>query len=199
MAKQKTETKREYTVRYVPDQVRRSIAGAKGPKSYPRPFLFDVQTYMINTQDDGTKVNTYLLFGGVPSENLHNNLIEAGFKVRRRARSWDKKKDGKVVETVNIADRDNECYAVYYTLEPVTEEQATIIGKLFLATGNVAASGKTFLAPNWKTVAKLWGDKDDWLTVCSVEPEEENDTPAPAPEEDDDSIDLNSSEIDDLI
>jgi hypothetical protein len=194
MAKQKTETKREYTVRYVPEPVKRSIAGAKGPKSYPRPFLFDVQTYMINTQDDGTKVNTYLLFGGVPSENLHNNLTEAGFKVRRRARSWTNK-DKKVV---NIADRDNECYAVYYTLEPVTEEQATIIAKLFLATGNVAASGKSFLAPNWKEVEEKWGSKEDWLTVCSVEPKDEE-TAAPAPEEDDDSIDLTSSEIDDLI
>lgn len=197
MAKtKKTEkTKREYTVRYVPDQVRRSIAGAKGPKSYPRPFLFDVQTYMINTQDDGTKVNTYLLFGGVPSENLHKNLTEAGFKVRRRARSWTNKDK----EVINIADRDNECYAVYYTLEPITEEQAGIIAKLFMATGRVADSGKTFLAPNWKAVAKSWGDKDDWLTVCSVEPEEENDTPAPAPEEEDDAIDLNADDIDDLI
>jgi hypothetical protein len=196
MAKKTTKktTQTEYDVRYVPDQVRRAIAGAKGPKSHPRPFLFDAVSYKINTQEDGVKINTYLLFGGVPSENLHKNLTEAGFSVRRRARSW-KNKDG---EVVNIADRDNECYAVYYTLEPLTEQQAVIIGKLFLATGKVADSGKTYLAPNWKTVEELWGDKEDWLTVCSVEPKDE-DASAPAPEEETEGIDINAKELDNLI
>ena len=189
----KTEKKKiEYDVRYVPDMIQRAIAGAKGPKAHPRPFLFDVKTFKINTSEDGVKVNTYLLFGGVPSENLHNNLLEVDFNVRRRARSWTNKKG----EVIDIADRDNECYAVYYTLDPITPEQATIIAKLFLATAKVCTSGKTFLAPNWDAVDKMWGDKDDWLTVCSVEPEDE-DAPAPAPEENEDSIDLD--EVDDLI
>jgi hypothetical protein len=192
MAK-KTE-KREFDVRYVPDIVQRSIAGAKGKGSHPRPFMFDVRSFKINTQNDGVKVNTYLLFGGVPSKKLHTKLEEAGFKVRRRARSWQNK-DG---DTIDIADRDNECYAVYYTLDALTDDQVKLIARLFKATAQVVESGKTFLAPNWATVEKVWGSKDDWLTVCAVEDDGEE-KEAPAPEAEDESIDLSDEGLDDLI
>jgi len=193
MAK-KTETKREYDVTYVPDMIQKAIAGAKGPKAYPRPFMFDVRTFKINTQNDGVKVNTYLLFGGVPSRKLHEKLDEVGFKVRRRARSWvNKDKD-----TIDIADQDRECYAVYYTLEALTDEQIALIARLFKGTTQVASSGKTFLAPNWASVEKLWGNKEDWLTICAVEPEDST-KPAPTPEAEDDSIDLTADDLDDLI
>lgn len=194
MAKQTTKTTKKFDpkVRYVPDYVQRAIAGAKGPKAHPRPFLFDVRTFQIDTKEDGTKLNTYLLFGGVPSKKLHAKLEDAGFKVRRRARSWTNKND----EVIDVADRDNECYAVYYTLEPITKDQAQIIARLYLATAKVAETGKGFLAPNWATVEKTWGDKEDWLTVCTVEPEDDS-AAAPAPEADDDALDI--EDIDDMI
>lgn len=187
-------TPREYKVRYIPEHTLRAVGGAKGAKSYVRPFLFDVRTYMIETQSDGTKVNTYLLFGGVPSRKLHEKLDEVGFKVRRRARTW-KNKDGAVTD---IADQDNQCFAVYYTLEPVTKEQAAVIAKLFMASQGVKDTGKSFLRADWASVEKAWGDKEDWLSICAVN--EDSSKPAPTVADDDDEEEtINLAGADDFI
>lgn len=182
------------TVRYVPEYQLRAIGGAKSPKAHPRPFVFAVRSYWIKTQNDGDKINTYLLFGGIPTEKLHNKLDEVGFKVRRRSRTWENKKTNEVVD---VADRDNECYAVYYTMEPLTKEQASLIAKLFMVTAGIAQTGKGFLAPNWATVEKTWGDKEDWLTVCCVQPEEDEQAAAEDTVVSDDAIDIDA--LDDLI
>ena len=194
-------TKTDYDVRYVPEFTQRAIAGAKGKGSHPRPFLFDVRSFKLTVPGDnpgetGTKVHTYLLFGGVPTKKLHNALEDAGFTVRRRAKYWDDKKGNRTY----IVDKDNECYAVYYTFSPIGKDQAALIAKLFLATAKVADSGKTFLCPNWNTVHATWGDKDEWLDICSVDPDATKkasaSAPAPAPE-DEDVIDID--DIDALI
>jgi hypothetical protein len=188
-----TSTPVEYDTNYVPDFVQRSIAGAKGKGSHPRPFMFSVKSFKIHTKSEGVKVNTYLLFGGVPSKKLHEKLDSVGFKVRRRSRTWTNAKK----ETVDIVTQDRECYAVYYTLDALTDEQVQLIGRLFKATAQVVETGKTFLAPNWATVEKMWGNKDEWLAVCAVDNTEDGE--APAPEEEDTSINLNDEGLDDLI
>lgn len=177
-------TKRSYDVRYTPDHVQRQIAGAKGTKG-GRPFIFDVRFFKVQTKEGETVVGTYLLFGGVPTPNLHEQLVEAGFKVRRRARTWEDKKNN---VTVDIADRENECYAVYYNSEPtLSDEQIKVIAGIMKKGISTLPDRKTtFLLPTWEAVDKVWDSKDDWLALCAVSNDDDSDVIAVA----DDTIDL---------
>jgi hypothetical protein len=175
-----TKTTSAWDVRYVPDYVQKTISGGKGGKN-GRPFLLDVRTFKINTKESGTKIGTYLLFGGVPPKELHEKLESVGFKIRRRPRWYVNRKTEK---TVFITDDDKECYAVYYsTSDSPTDEQASLIAALLCKALNVTkASGKTFLLPTWEAVGTSYGSKDTWVSICSVKPEEGKE--ASAPEED---------------
>jgi len=156
---QTTEKKFTYDVKYVPEYQQKAIAGANfKTKKAGRPSLFEIRVYKINTKDSGVVIGTYLLFGGVPKPNLHNALEKVGFKVRRRPASW-RGKDGK---EVLVSERDAECWAVYYNTETsVTQDQATLISNLLLATGKVVDSGKTFLLPSWEHIEKAWDGKEE--------------------------------------
>jgi len=163
---------RNFDVRYVPDFVQRQISGGKGTKN-GRPFIFDTRFFKVNTKDGDVIVGTYLLFGGVPSPNLHQQLIDAGFKVRRRARTWEDKKNNKIVD---IAERENECYAVYYNTEPnLSDSQIKVIaGIMKKGISTLPDRKQTFLLPTWAAVDKVWGDKDKWLDICSVSGDDDN-------------------------
>ena len=179
-------TKRTYDVRYTPDHVQRQIAGAKGTRG-GRPFIFDTRFYKVRTKEGKTVVGTYLLFGGVPTPNLHQQLIDVGFKVRRRARTWEDKKNN---VTVDIADRDNECYAVYYNTEPtITDPQIKVIaGILKKGIATLPDREQTFLLPTWAAVDKVWDDAANWLAICAVTNDDDDDDDQPAVV--DDTIDL---------
>ena len=181
-------TKRSYPVRYTPDHVQRQIAGAKGTKG-GRPFIFDVRFFMITTKE-----GTYLLFGGVPTPNLHDQLVDAGFKVRRRARTWEDKKNN---VTVDIADRENECYAVYYNTEPtLSDAQIKVIaGIMKKGISTLPDRKQTFLLSNWDAIEKGWGATEKWLDICAVTNDDEDDPQTAAVV--DDTIDLD--EIKDLF
>ena len=184
--------KRGFDVTYVNDFVQRQIAGAKGPKGNGRPFIFDVRNFKLDTQNDGTIIQTYLLFGGVPPKALHEKLEAVGFKVRRRPASWTGKDDK--VHPVNGSPY--ELYAVYYNTEQApTKEQATLIASLLFKTLNaVKDKGVSFLLPNWDAVDKNWDTRQDWLDICTVEPEEaQSPTAATA------TIDMNDVDLDDMF
>ena len=70
MTTQQTTQTRTFDVNYVNDFVQRQIAGAKGKKGNGRPFIFDVRNFKLDTRDEGTIIQTYLLFGGVPPKAL---------------------------------------------------------------------------------------------------------------------------------
>ena len=186
-------TKRSYPVRYTPDHVQRQIAGAKGTKG-GRPFIFDVRFFMITTKEGEVVVGTYLLFGGVPTPNLHDQLVDAGFKVRRRARTWEDKKNN---VTVDIADRENECYAVYYNTEPtLSDAQIKVIaGIMKKGISTLPDRKQTFLLSNWDAIEKGWGATEKWLDICAVTNDDEDDPQTAAVV--DDTIDLD--EIKDLF
>jgi hypothetical protein len=188
--------KRTFDVRYVPDYVQRQIAGAKGQKKSGRPFIFDVRNFKVDTQSDGTVIGTYLLFGGVPPKGLHEKLEAAGFKVRRRQASYTDK-DGNV-HTVDGNER--ECYAVYYNTENTpTKAQAQLIGNLLLKTLNlVADKGKSFLLPTWEAIDKSWEDRENWLAICTVEPEEESPAAGTTSTDEDDQV-LNIDDLDEMF
>jgi hypothetical protein len=183
---------RTYDVTYTPDYVQRQIAGAKGTKG-GRPFIFDVRFFKVRTKTGDTVVGTYLLFGGVPTPNLHDQLIEAGFKVRRRARTWEDKKNN---VTVDIADRENECYAVYYNTEPtISDVQIKVIaGIMKKGISTLPERKQTFLLPSWAAVEKGWGATEKWLDICAVSNDDDDDQTATVV---DDTIDLD--EIKDLF
>ena len=183
-----------FDVKYVSDFAQRSIAGAKGPKGNGRPFIFDVRNFKIDTRNDGTIIQTYLLFGGVPPKALHEKLEAAGFKVRRRSASYYSKKNKK---TYTVDGSPYELYAIYYNTEPSpTEEQAKLIANLQYKTLNaVRDKGVSFLLPSWEAVDHNWGDRKDWLEVCTVEPEEQS----PATNASSGAIDLNDVDLDDMF
>jgi hypothetical protein len=190
MATQNTQ-QRTFDVNYCNDFVQRQIAGAKGTKGNGRPFIFDVRNFKLDTRSDGTIIQTYLLFGGVPPKALHEKLEAAGFKVRRRPASWTGKDD-----KVHPVDGSKyELYAVYYNTEPApTQEQAKLIASLMYKTLNaVKDKGVSFLLPSWDAVDNNWGDRKDWLNICTVEPEEEQ--PAAATS----TIDMNDVDLDDMF
>jgi len=161
------QTPRSYPVTYVSEFTQKAIAGANfKTKKAGRPFIFCVREFMIQTKEGGTVVNPYLLFGGVPSPKLHEALDTVGFKVRRRPRTWNDK-SGKAVD---IATRDNECYAVYYsTHEELTADQINLIGKIFLLVNGTKKTGKSFLSSSWAAVEEKWGTVNEWLTHCAVD------------------------------
>lgn len=178
-----TEKKKiEYDTVYVPEFVQKATSGANMKlKKAGRPFTIDVRTYRIRTKESGMILQTYLMFGGVPSPKLHALLEDAEFKLRRRPRTW-KDKNGNVVD---IAGRNNECYAVYYsTNSEITQDQTTLIAKLLLALNKTLPTGsKTYLLPNWERIEEEWGAKDEWLKLCAVDSSAQKNTPAPEPEE----------------
>jgi hypothetical protein len=180
---------------YIPDYQQRAISGAKpGQKFGGRPFIMDVRHFPVSTKT-GVVIGTYVLFGGVPPKTLHEKLTTAGFKVRRRPAWYVSKKDQK---TYKVDGNDRECYAIYYNEhETPTEEQAKLLAGLTYKTLNaVAKQGQTFLLPTWDAVDRNWGDRNEWLQICTVDPEE--DSPVTNADEDgDDFIDLDS--IDDMI
>lgn len=195
-----TTQKRSYPAIYVPEYTQKAIAGANfKTKKAGRPFIFDVRTFLTNTKDDGTVLMTYLLFGGVPSRKLHDLLEANNFKVRRRPRTWNSK-DGKVVD---IATRDNECYSVYYSTQPnISEDQLKVIAKLFRALNKMTEGSPSFLATSWDRIEELWGNREDWLSICAVDNSSSASAPpAAAPEEEDGEIENGSllNDIDDLI
>ena len=52
----------------------------------------------------------------------------------------------------------------------------------------------SFLLPTWDAVDKNWGDRDDWLQICTVEPEEQS--PAADASK---AIDLDDVDFDDMF
>ena len=182
---------------YVPDFAQRAIAGVKpGQKFGGRPFIMDVRHFPVSTKSDGVVIGTYILFGGVPPKALHEKLAKAGFKVRRRPAWYVNKKDNK---TYKVDGNDRECYAIYYNEHPTpTEEQAKLIAGLTYKTLNaVAQKGQTFLLPTWAAIDQNWGDREEWLQICTVDPEENSPVTKAADEDEDDFLDLDA--IDDMI
>lgn len=161
-------TPREYEINYVPNYAEETCAGANAKlKKAGRPYLMTIKNYLIKTKTDGVVLGTYIFFGGVPSPALHEKLEEAGFKVRRRPRTWENKKAN---TTVDIAEYDRECYAIYYSTTPfLTTEQVNIITKLYLLVNKSQESGQSFLSASWKKVEEKWGSKEDWLSICAVD------------------------------
>jgi hypothetical protein len=183
--------------RYVPNYVQDVCAGANPKlKKAGRPFTFDVRVFRVNTKDSGPILSTYLMFGGVPTPKLHELLETEGFKVRRRPRTWTGK-DGKVVD---IAERDNECYSVYYnTNQTITEGQMSLIAKIFGSLNKSLTTGKAPLLASWEAIEESWGDKDKWLSICAVDSSTKKATVAEPDEED--GLDTSSilDDVDDLL
>lgn len=186
---------RDYDVRYVPDFVLKQISGAKGDKG-GRPELFSLRTYKVRTKDGETVIGSYLVFGGVPPQKLHEKLEGLGFKLRRRPASWTDKQN--VVH--EVGDNDRDCYAVYYNTEKaVTPEQAEYIGGLLAKTTNfVAEKGQTFLLPTWDAVDADWGNRDNWLQICTVA-EEENSPTSGGNGDDEDAPGVDLTALDDMF
>jgi hypothetical protein len=175
---------RKYTVRYVNEWVQKAIAGAKFAGQNPRPFILDTRYFMIETKSDGTIINTYVLFGGVPTKKVHDKLTALGFAARRRPAEWtDKKKN-----VHPVSGNDNECYAVYYYLDVPTEEQLDFLSSLTLKGLTFAKEkGKSFLLTTFDQIDNNWGDRDEWLNVFTVT--DEDDSSDDDEEEDDEMLD----------
>ena len=188
-----------YTHNFVPEFVQKVCAGANfKTKKAGRPFTMNIQVFRINTKEDGPVLQTYLMFGGVPSRKLHNLLEENGFKVRRRPRTWTAK-DGTVVD---IADQDRECYAVYYNTQPnISVDQMNVLNKIMASLNkSTEPGGQLPLLASWQRVEEVWGNREDWLDVCAVDTSAAKAAPAAIAEPDDeDETPGLLDDIDDLI
>jgi alpha-glucosidase (family GH31 glycosyl hydrolase) len=194
MATQNTTVKRDFDINFIPDYEFRACAGAKGPKQFGRPAIFESKFYKINTKESGTVVHTYLFFGGVPTKKTHEKLDELGYKVRRRSASYTSTRNG---QEYVVNGNDKQCYAVYYFFGEPTKEQLTFIAGLTLkGLTFTAKTGKTFLLPTWDAIDKNWGDRNEWLKICTVQPEPEEEE-AVAEEEDESGINLD--DFDDML
>jgi len=176
-------TMADFQVRYVPSYIEKTIAGAKGPKQFGRPYLMDIRTFMVQPSEDKTICSTFLLFGGIPQPKMHNMLTDADFKLRRVNGSWKNKKG----EEVQVDDTDNSCWAVYYTTgDFLSEAQIKVIAHFHKLLSKVVEKQKSFLLPTWAQVDRAWTDRDTWLKLVVYK--EESASPATATGEDDDGL-----------
>jgi len=182
-------TARKYSVRYVNEWVQKAIAGAKYAGQFARPFILDIRYFMIDTKEDGTVINSYVLFGGVPTKKVHDKLESLGFAARRRPAEWTDK--NKNVHTVD--GNDNECYAVYYYLDVPTQEQLDFLASLTIkGLSFCKEKGKSFLLTSFEQIDANWGERDEWLSVFTVVDEDDDDA------DDDDDDDAVIEEEDDF-